>query len=148
MIGGCKGWELPLPSLEPMRSIEPIEGVRKKSEEHHKTGPRPPVRINNSTRPPALAGSARVLLPQFGKFPQPDWPVDPPIESVYATPHESHANSSSGGRCTRQCKKDQRGYVRIHCYIPGSFIPASLLPKLALPICLNIFFICAYWRSS
>src|SRR5208337_2508399 len=32
-------------------------------------------------------------------------------------------------------------------YIPGSFIPASLLAKLALPICLNIFFICAYWRS-
>jgi hypothetical protein len=28
-------------------------------------------------------------------------------------------------------------------YIPGSFIPDSFLPKLALPICLNIFFIWA-----
>jgi hypothetical protein len=32
-------------------------------------------------------------------------------------------------------------------YIPGSFIPAILRAKLGLPICLNIFFICAYWRS-
>src|SRR5882757_8230554 len=32
-------------------------------------------------------------------------------------------------------------------HIPGSFIPASRLAKLGLPICLNIFFICAYWRS-
>jgi hypothetical protein len=32
-------------------------------------------------------------------------------------------------------------------YIPGSFIPASLRAKLGLPICLNIFLICAYWRS-
>ena len=32
-------------------------------------------------------------------------------------------------------------------YIPGSFIPASRRAKLGLPICLNIFFICAYWRS-
>src|SRR5580704_7059507 len=31
-------------------------------------------------------------------------------------------------------------------YIPGIFIPASLRAKLGLPICLNIFFICAYWR--
>ena len=29
-------------------------------------------------------------------------------------------------------------------YIPGSFIPAILRAKLGLPICLNIFFICAY----
>ena len=32
-------------------------------------------------------------------------------------------------------------------YIPGNFIPAILRAKLGLPICLNIFFICAYWRS-
>src|SRR4030081_2906177 len=32
-------------------------------------------------------------------------------------------------------------------YIPGNFIPANLLAKLGLPICLNIFFIWAYWRS-
>ena len=32
-------------------------------------------------------------------------------------------------------------------YIPGIFIPASLRMKLPLPICLNIFFIWAYWRS-
>ena len=32
-------------------------------------------------------------------------------------------------------------------YTPGSFIPASLRAKLGLPICLNIFFIWAYWRS-
>src|SRR5579864_1751147 len=31
-------------------------------------------------------------------------------------------------------------------YIPGNFIPASRRAKLGLPICLNIFFICAYWR--
>jgi hypothetical protein len=29
-------------------------------------------------------------------------------------------------------------------YIPGSFIPAILRAKLGFPICLNIFFICAY----
>ena len=29
-------------------------------------------------------------------------------------------------------------------YIPGNFIPAILRAKLGLPICLNIFFICAY----
>ncbi len=34
-----------------------------------------------------------------------------------------------------------------YAYIPGSFIPAILRAKLGLPICLNIFFICAYWRS-
>lgn len=33
-------------------------------------------------------------------------------------------------------------------YIPGNFIPASLREKLALPMSLNIFFICTYWRSS
>src|SRR5882757_4347615 len=33
-------------------------------------------------------------------------------------------------------------------YIPGSFIPDILRAKLGLPICLNIFFICAYWRSK
>src|SRR5580698_7039939 len=32
-------------------------------------------------------------------------------------------------------------------HIPGNFIPAILRAKLGLPICLNIFFICAYWRS-
>src|SRR4029077_9997824 len=32
-------------------------------------------------------------------------------------------------------------------YIPGIFIPANRRAKLGLPICLNIFFICAYWRS-
>jgi hypothetical protein len=32
-------------------------------------------------------------------------------------------------------------------YMPGNFIPAILRAKLGLPICLNIFFICAYWRS-
>src|SRR5260370_38927997 len=32
-------------------------------------------------------------------------------------------------------------------YIPGNFIPAILRAKLGLPICLNIFFIWAYWRS-
>jgi len=32
-------------------------------------------------------------------------------------------------------------------YIPGNFIPAILRAKLGLPICLNIFFICAYCRS-
>jgi hypothetical protein len=32
-------------------------------------------------------------------------------------------------------------------YIPGNFIPAMRRAKLGLPICLNIFFICAYWRS-
>src|SRR5215467_7014060 len=31
-------------------------------------------------------------------------------------------------------------------YIPGSFMPAILRAKLGLPICLNIFFIWAYWR--
>ena len=30
--------------------------------------------------------------------------------------------------------------------MPGIFMPASLRAKLGLPICLNIFFICAYWR--
>jgi hypothetical protein len=36
----------------------------------------------------------------------------------------------------------RRGY-----YIPGIFIPASRRAKLGFPICLNIFFICAYCRS-
>src|SRR5260221_10247687 len=31
-------------------------------------------------------------------------------------------------------------------YIPGIFIPAMRRAKLGLPICLNIFFIWAYWR--
>ena len=30
----------------------------------------------------------------------------------------------------------------------GNFIPAMRRAKLGLPICLNIFFICAYWRSK
>jgi len=29
-------------------------------------------------------------------------------------------------------------------YIPGSFMPANFLAKLAFPTCLNIFRICAY----
>src|SRR5579872_3203874 len=33
-------------------------------------------------------------------------------------------------------------------YIPGIFIPAMRRAKLGFPICLNIFFICAYWRSK
>src|SRR6266852_3244298 len=32
-------------------------------------------------------------------------------------------------------------------YMPGNFIPAIRRAKLGLPICLNIFFICAYCRS-
>src|SRR5206468_3581114 len=41
-----------------------------------------------------------------------------------------------------------RNRTLMNClYIPGSFIPASLRAKLGLPICLNIFFIWAYWRS-
>jgi hypothetical protein len=33
-------------------------------------------------------------------------------------------------------------------YIPGMpFMLARRRMKLGLPICLNIFFICAYWRS-
>src|SRR5438876_12101895 len=37
--------------------------------------------------------------------------------------------------------------TEVEFYIPGNFIPASLRAKLALPICLNILRICAYWRS-
>ena len=33
-------------------------------------------------------------------------------------------------------------------YIPGSFIPASRRAKLAFPMSLNIFRICAYCRKS
>ena len=35
-------------------------------------------------------------------------------------------------------------YRKFFAYIPGSFIPAIRRAKLGLPICLNIFFICAY----
>ena len=38
--------------------------------------------------------------------------------------------------------------IRLELYIPGNFIPASLRAKLALPICLNILRIWAYWRSK
>ena len=41
----------------------------------------------------------------------------------------------------------ESGWLIAVGYIPGNFIPAILRAKLGLPICLNIFFICAYWRS-
>jgi len=37
--------------------------------------------------------------------------------------------------------------ISFFVYIPGSFMPANFRAKLAFPICLNIFRICAYWRN-
>ncbi|SRR5208337_3756903 len=52
--------------------------------------------------------------------------------------------STRGQECPRHTSNNQRLATT---YIPGNFIPAMRRAKLGLPICLNIFFICAYWRS-
>ena len=56
----------------------------------------------------------------------------------------ARANSAQDDKALRYRSNGNWLLITIHCpllHMPGSFIPASLLAKLGLPICLNIFFI-------